>query len=67
VPIHVELDDGPVHESAFGGRISTEDEGPRDTERIDYYAVARQLKDKVDRQPSILVDEMLKDYQIKGL
>jgi ATP-dependent helicase STH1/SNF2 len=67
VPIHVEVDDGPIDESTFGGRVSTEDEGPRDTKKIDYYAVAHRIKEKVDRQPSLLVGGTLKEYQIKGL
>jgi ATP-dependent helicase STH1/SNF2 len=60
-------DDGPIDESTFGGRVSADDVGPRDSKKIDYYAVAHRIKEKVERQPTMLVGGTLKDYQIKGL
>ncbi|CAI4065257.1 hypothetical protein N7582_002925 [Saccharomyces uvarum] len=36
-------------------------------EKTDYYEVAHRIKEKVDKQPSILVGGSLKEYQIRGL
>ncbi|CAI4064438.1 RSC chromatin remodeling complex ATPase subunit STH1 SKDI_09G0440 [Saccharomyces kudriavzevii IFO 1802] len=36
-------------------------------EKTDYYEVAHRIKEKVDKQPSILVGGILKEYQIRGL
>ncbi|SMN20204.1 similar to Saccharomyces cerevisiae YIL126W STH1 ATPase component of the RSC chromatin remodeling complex [Maudiozyma saulgeensis] len=36
-------------------------------EKIDYYEVAHTIKEKVEKQPSILVGGSLKEYQLKGL
>ena len=38
-----------------------------DREKIDYYEVAHTIKEKVTKQPSILVGGTLKEYQLKGL
>ncbi|CCC68738.1 hypothetical protein NCAS_0B06540 [Naumovozyma castellii] len=36
-------------------------------EKTDYYEVAHQIKEKIDKQPSMLVGGTLKEYQIRGL
>lgn len=36
-------------------------------EKVDYYEVAHKVKEKVDKQPGILVGGTLKEYQIRGL
>lgn len=36
-------------------------------EKIDYYEVAHRVKEKVTKQPSILVGGTLKEYQLRGL
>ncbi|GCE98409.1 RSC chromatin remodeling complex ATPase component [Zygosaccharomyces mellis] len=36
-------------------------------EKVDYYEVAHRVKEKVEKQPSILVGGGLKEYQIRGL
>ena len=42
---------------------------PTDEERekIDYYEVAHRIKEKIEKQPSILVGGTLKEYQLRGL
>ncbi|KZT08941.1 uncharacterized protein LAESUDRAFT_675453 [Laetiporus sulphureus 93-53] len=58
-------DEGPTNEATFGAQKfedDTEDKG-----KLDYYAVAHRLKEKVTKQPSLLVGGTLKEYQIKGL
>ena len=35
--------------------------------KVDYYAVAHRVGEKISRQPSILVGGTLKEYQLKGL
>ncbi|KAJ3072446.1 hypothetical protein HDU98_003571 [Podochytrium sp. JEL0797] len=55
--------------------VSAEDPGmvdPTEVEEsggagVDYYAVAHKIKEKVEKQSSLLVGGQLKDYQIKGL
>ena len=36
-------------------------------EKTDYYEVAHRIKEKIDKQPSILVGGTLKEYQLRGL
>ncbi|KAK5779229.1 RSC chromatin remodeling complex ATPase subunit STH1 PWA37_004095 [Arxiozyma heterogenica] len=36
-------------------------------EKIDYYEVAHRIKEKIEKQPSILVGGTLKEYQLRGL
>ncbi|TFK47940.1 hypothetical protein OE88DRAFT_1664908 [Heliocybe sulcata] len=63
-----EVEEGPVGEETFGAKNTLEDENvERDPKKLDYYAVAHRVKEKVSRQPSILVGGSLKDYQLKGL
>jgi ATP-dependent helicase STH1/SNF2 len=63
----IDQDDGPTNEAMFGGRVSADDEAPKDGKRVDYYAVAHRIKERIDKQPSILVGGTLKEYQLKGL
>ncbi|KAH9964520.1 SNF2 family N-terminal domain-containing protein [Russula dissimulans] len=53
-------------EETFGGHKSFDD-AQEDKGKIDYYAVAHRIKEKVTKQPSLLVGGTLKDYQVKGL
>jgi ATP-dependent helicase STH1/SNF2 len=61
-----EQEDGPANETTFGAQINADDvvEGDK---KVDYYAVAHRISEKVTRQPGILVGGKLKDYQVKGL
>jgi hypothetical protein len=58
-------EEGPANEATFGAQVS--DDVQDDKGKVDYYAVAHRLSEKVSRQPSILVGGQLKDYQLKGL
>jgi ATP-dependent helicase STH1/SNF2 len=60
------VEDDATNEATFGAQVSAEEE-PGDSKKVDYYSVAHRIKERVDRQPSILVGGKLKDYQIKGL
>jgi ATP-dependent helicase STH1/SNF2 len=64
-----EVEDGPANEAMFGAkRQDGEDEGAEQREgKVDYYAVAHHIQEKVTAQASILTGGTLKDYQIKGL
>jgi ATP-dependent helicase STH1/SNF2 len=59
-------DDGPTNEATFGAQVASDDIMD-DKSKIDYYSVAHKIKEKVSRQPSILVGGTLKEYQLKGL
>lgn len=61
-----EQEDGPANEATFGAQINADDV-VEDTKKVDYYAVAHRISEKVSRQPGILVGGKLKDYQVKGL
>ncbi|KAB5593830.1 SNF2-family ATP-dependent chromatin remodeling factor snf21 [Ceratobasidium theobromae] len=64
-PIPFETEDGPASEATFGAtRLDdpTEDKG-----KVDYYAVAHRISEKITTQPSILIGGKLKEYQMKGL
>jgi len=65
--------EGPVdaveeatNEETFGAHKSF-DEPQEDRGKIDYYAVAHRVREKVTKQPSLLIGGTLKDYQVKGL
>jgi len=60
------LDLEETSEETFGGHKSFDDP-PEDKGKIDYYAVAHRIKEKVGKQPSLLIGGTLKDYQLKGL
>ncbi|ESW97143.1 hypothetical protein KL918_000752 [Ogataea parapolymorpha] len=45
----------------------TEEDADARREKIDYYEVAHRVKEKIEKQPSLLVGGTLKEYQLKGL
>ena len=53
-------------EETFGAQKLFED-SQDDKGKIDYYAVAHRIKEKVTKQPTLLIGGTLKDYQLKGL
>ena len=57
-------EEGPTSEATFGASTSLDD-GEKD--KVDYYAVAHKLREKVTKQPAMLIGGTLKDYQLKGL
>lgn len=71
-PMHIrpfETEEGPASEETFGARRQDgEEEGAeRKAGKVDYYAVAHHVSEKVTKQASILTGGTLKDYQVKGL
>jgi ATP-dependent helicase STH1/SNF2 len=62
-----EQEEGPANEATFGAQINADDAPDDKSLRVDYYAVAHRISEKVTRQPNILVGGKLKDYQVKGL
>ncbi|EIW73270.1 hypothetical protein TREMEDRAFT_24951 [Tremella mesenterica DSM 1558] len=64
-----EQEDGPASEATFGARRQDgEEEGAeRKAGKVDYYAVAHRIQEKVTKQANILTGGTLKDYQVKGL
>ncbi|KAK7468468.1 ATP-dependent DNA helicase Snf21 [Stygiomarasmius scandens] len=59
-----DVEEGPASEATFGAQVVVE-EGEKP--KVDYYAVAHRISEKISRQPSILVGGTLKEYQLKGL
>lgn len=59
-----EQEEGPTSEETFGAQKADYEE---DKGKMDYYAVAHRLKEKVTKQPALLIGGTLKEYQIKGL
>ncbi|KAF8546993.1 hypothetical protein OG21DRAFT_1490621 [Imleria badia] len=66
VDIEFETEDGPTNEATFGAQVLHE-EPVEDKTRVDYYAVAHRISERVTKQPSLLIGGTLKDYQLKGL
>nr|ODN86613.1 ATP-dependent helicase STH1/SNF2 [Cryptococcus depauperatus CBS 7841] len=64
-----ELEEGMASEEMFGARRQDGEESgaERKAGKVDYYAVAHKIQEKVTKQASILSGGTLKDYQIKGL
>jgi ATP-dependent helicase STH1/SNF2 len=56
----------PTSEATFGAQVE-DDEGIGNDKKVDYYAVAHRIQERVSRQPSLLVGGTLKEYQVKGL
>jgi len=59
-------DEPPMSEASFGAQV-TNDETIGTDKKVDYYAVAHRIQEKIVQQPSILVGGTLKEYQLKGL
>ncbi|CAE6403859.1 unnamed protein product [Rhizoctonia solani] len=64
-PIPFESEEGPTSEATFGA--TRLDDPSEDRGKVDYYAVAHRISEKITTQPSILVGGKLKEYQMKGL
>ncbi|KAF7367428.1 Chromatin structure-remodeling complex subunit snf21 [Mycena sanguinolenta] len=62
-----EMEHGPATEATFGAKISAEDAKETSNGKVDYYAVAHRISEKITKQPSLLVGGTLKEYQLKGL
>lgn len=66
-----EVEEGPTSEATFGAKKMADDDenggGGEDKSKLDYYAVAHKVKEKVSKQPSLLIGGTLKEYQLKGL
>lgn len=64
-----EQEDGPASEATFGARRQDgEEEGAeKKAGKVDYYAVAHRIQEKVTGQANMLTGGSLKDYQVKGL
>lgn len=54
-----------VDETMFGA--TRQDDPSEDKGKVDYYAVAHRITERITEQPTILVGGKLKEYQIKGL
>ena len=53
-----------TNEMTFSAQKTIE---PDEKGKIDYYAVVHRIKEKVSKQPNILIGGTLKEYQLKGL
>ena len=64
-----EQEEGPASEATFGAkRQDGEEEGAeKKAGKVDYYAVAHRIQEKVYGQATMLTGGTLKDYQVKGL
>lgn len=57
-----EQEEGPTSEATFGAQVQRDE-----TEKVDYYAVAHKISERVTKQPALLIGGTLKEYQLKGL
>ncbi|KAG9077950.1 hypothetical protein FRC06_008619, partial [Ceratobasidium sp. 370] len=62
--IPFETEEGPTSEATFGA--ARMDDPNEDKGKVDYYAVAHRISEKITVQPSMLVGGKLKEYQMKG-
>ncbi|KAH7883996.1 SNF2 family N-terminal domain-containing protein [Phlebopus sp. FC_14] len=60
-----DVEEGPANEATFGAQVAADVADEKG--KVDYYAVAHRISEKITRQPSLLVGGTLKDYQLKGL
>lgn len=61
-----EYDNEPTSEATFGAQVF-DDEPTSGDKKVDYYAVAHRIQERIVKQPSILIGGTLKEYQLKGL
>lgn len=64
--VYFDQEEGPASEATFGATVAADDV-VEDKTKVDYYAIAHKISEKITRQPTILVGGTLKEYQIKGL
>jgi ATP-dependent helicase STH1/SNF2 len=64
--MHFETEEGPTNEATFGAQVAPDDVR-EDKGKMDYYAVAHRISEKVSKQPNLLIGGTLKEYQLKGL
>ncbi|PPQ84062.1 hypothetical protein CVT26_013991, partial [Gymnopilus dilepis] len=62
---HTEKEEQKRIEKAKDTRITPDD--VQEDRKVDYYAVAHRMSEKITQQPNILVGGKLKEYQLKGL
>nr|XP_031863638.1 uncharacterized protein CI109_000890 [Kwoniella shandongensis]KAA5530710.1 hypothetical protein CI109_000890 [Kwoniella shandongensis] len=64
-----EQEEGVVNEAMFGARRQDGEEEGAEAKagKVDYYAVAHRIQEKVTKQADLLSGGTLKDYQVKGL
>ena len=55
-----EQEEGPTTEATFGTQIT--DEPNEDKTKVDYYAIAHKISEKVTRQLTLLMGGTLKEY-----
>ncbi|KAJ7102506.1 SNF2-family ATP dependent chromatin remodeling factor snf21 [Mycena belliarum] len=67
VDMRFEQESGPTTEATFGAKIASDDVHETSSGKVDYYAVAHRISERITRQPALLVGGTLKEYQIKGL
>lgn len=65
VELDFETEDGPTNEATFGAQVL--EDAAEDKAKVDYYAVAHRISERITKQPSLLIGGTLKDYQVKGL
>ncbi|KAI6127058.1 P-loop containing nucleoside triphosphate hydrolase protein [Pisolithus sp. B1] len=61
----IESEEGPTSEATFGAQVErdlSDEEG-----KVDYYAVAHRVSERITKQPLLLRGGTLKDHQLKGL
>lgn len=59
-----DVEEGPTSEETFGAKRTDFDDNKG---KLDYYAVAHRIKERVSSQPKLLIGGTLKEYQVKGL
>lgn len=63
--VPIESEEGPTSEATFGAQVNKDLADEKG--KVDYYAVAHRVSERITRQPTLLRGGTLKDYQLKGL
>ncbi|KAI6028981.1 SNF2 family N-terminal domain-containing protein, partial [Pisolithus marmoratus] len=63
--VPTESEEGPTSEATFGAQVNSDLADEKG--KVDYYAVAHRVSERITRQPALLRGGTLKDYQLKGL
>ncbi|KIK14402.1 hypothetical protein PISMIDRAFT_688007 [Pisolithus microcarpus 441] len=63
--VPIESEEGPTSEATFGAQVN--EDLADEKGKVDYYAVAHRVSERIAKQPTLLRGGTLKDYQLKGL
>ena len=63
--LEFETEGSPTNKATFG--VQVQEEATEERDKVVYYAVTHRISKRVSKEPSLLIRDILKDYQLKEL